>query len=31
MRLLRDGKENSEETKAFIKGAQTMVQGIKKD
>ena len=31
MRLLRDGKEDSKETKDFIKGAQSMVQGIKKD
>ena len=31
MRLLRDGKEESEETKDFIKGAQSMVQGIKQD
>ena len=31
MRLLRDGKEDSKETQDFIKGAQTMVQGIKKD
>ena len=31
MRLLRDGKEDSEETKDFIKGAQSMVQGIKQD
>ena len=31
MRLLRDGNEGSKETQDFIKGAQTMVQGIKKD
>jgi glutathione S-transferase len=31
MRLLRDGNENSKETEDFIKGAQTMVQGLKKD
>ena len=31
LRLLRDGNEDSEETKDFIKGAQTMVQGVKKD
>ena len=31
MRLLRDGKEDSKETKDFIKGAQSMVQGIKQD
>ena len=31
MRLLRDGKEDSKETKDFIKGAQSMVQGINKD
>jgi glutathione S-transferase len=31
VRLLRDGNENSKETKDFIKGAQTMVQGLKKD
>ena len=31
MRLLRDGKEESEETIDFIKGAQSMVQGIKQD
>jgi hypothetical protein len=28
---LRDGNEDSKETKDFIKGAQTMVQGVKKD
>jgi GST-like protein len=31
MRLLRDGKEDSKETKDFIRGAQSMVQGIKQD
>jgi glutathione S-transferase/GST-like protein len=31
LRLLRDGNEDSKETKDFIKGAQTMVQGVKKD
>ena len=31
MRLLRDGKEDSTETKDFIKGAQSIVQGIKQD
>ena len=31
VRLLRDGMEDSKETQDFIKGAQTMVQGIKKD
>lgn len=31
LKLLRDGNEDSQETKDFIKGAQTMVQGVKRD
>ena len=30
MRLLRDGKEDSKETQDFIKGAQTMVQELRR-